>query len=183
VRRVYVLVEGKNDEAMLRRVLSEELLEDVQLVNAGGSDSIPSLARSMLVRRRRPIAVLIDAHSLDPDVIDERQQGTEELIRAANSSIPVKVVTAIPEIEAWLLTTPETVARLVGQSVSQEWLDLGKRDPKHALTSMAAKANRKWDTDEAIKSLDERDIQLIRTIPEVVALSEFLQNAKKNGTG
>jgi hypothetical protein len=178
---VYVLVEGKNDEALLRRVLPEDVLADVQLVNAGGSDSIPSLARSMLVRRKCPIAVLMDSDSLDPDAIEERQQGTEELIRAANASIPVKVVTAIPEIEAWLLTTPETVARLVGQPVSEEWLEWGRRDPKHALSSLAAKGNRKWDTDEAIEALDERDLQQIRTIPEVVALSEFLQAAKKNG--
>ena len=95
---------------------------------------IPSLARSLLVRRKCPVAVLMDSGSVDPDVIEERQQTTEDFIRAADASIPVKVVTAMPEIEAWFLATPETMEHIVEQSLYGLAL-LGKRDPHGALTA------------------------------------------------
>ena len=129
MKRVYVLVEGASDAAFLRRILPQEVLSDAELVTAGGSSGIPSLARSVLVRRKRPVAVVMDSDSLDPDVIEERQQSTEDLIRAADASIPVKVISAVPEIEAWLFAAPEMITRMVGQEVSAEWLSQGKRDP------------------------------------------------------
>jgi len=180
MRRVYVLVEGPSDAAFLRRILPKEVLSGAEIVNAGGSSGIPSLARSLLVRRQCPVAVVMDSDSVDPDVIEERQQGTEDLIRAADASIPVKVVVAIPEIEAWFLATPETIERMVGQKVSEEWLSSGKRDPKRALIWLAEKNNRSWDTNQAITALDDQDIQRIRAIPEVAELSAFLQETQQD---
>src|SRR5437868_12251823 len=115
MRRVYIFVEGPTDAEFLRRVLPPEALKDAEVVTAGGSSGIPSLARSVLVRRKKPIAVVMDSDSLDPDVIEERQQSTEELIRAADASIPVKVVSAVPEIEAWFFAAPEAIGRVLGK--------------------------------------------------------------------
>ena len=78
MKRVYVLVEGPSDAAFLRRILPREVLTDAELVPAGGRSAIASLARSLVVRRRTPIAVVIDSDSLKPDVIEERQQGMQE---------------------------------------------------------------------------------------------------------
>src|SRR5580704_6478516 len=139
MKRVYILVPGPTDVAFLRRILSQELRKDTEIVNAGGSHGIPSLARSLLVRRKRPVAVVMDSDSVNPDVIEERQQTTEDFIRAADSSIPVKVVTAVPEIEAWVFAAPETLEHIVGQKVSTDWLALGKRDPKGVLQQLAEK--------------------------------------------
>src|SRR5262245_21440186 len=130
MKRVYVLLEGPEDAALLRRILPQEVLKDAELVDAGGRNGIPSLARSLLVRRKRPVAVVRDSDSVDPDVIGERQRTTEDFIRAADASIPVKVVTAVPEIEAWFFATPETLERIVGEKISTDWFALGKRDPK-----------------------------------------------------
>src|SRR4051794_35570127 len=101
MKRVYLLVQGQTDADFLRRLLRPEVTKEAEIVPAGGSAEIPSLARSLLVRRRRPVAVLMDAGALDPVVIQERKESTEELIQAAAASIPVKVVVAVPEIEAW----------------------------------------------------------------------------------
>ncbi len=180
MRRVYVLVEGPSDAAFLRRILPKELLSNAELVIAGGSSGIPSLARSVLVRRKCPVAVVMDSDSIDPDVIVERQQSTEDLIRAADASIPVKVIAAIPEIEAWFLASPETIERMVGQKVSEEWLFFGRRDPRGALTRLAKENKKSWDINQAISALDDQDIQRIRAIPEVAELSAFLQETQQN---
>jgi hypothetical protein len=181
MKQVYIFVEGPTDADFLRRILEPEELKDAEIVPSGGSSGIPSLARSVLVRRKKPIAVVMDADSNDPEVIKERQEDTEELIRAADASIPVKVVTAVPEIEAWLFAAPEAIARAVGGSVPSEFLYLGKRDPKGFLQQAAEKNQRKWDFKQAIGLLDEEDIKRIRALPEVRELSTFLNNLQKDG--
>jgi len=122
----------------------------------------------------------MDSDSIDPDVIVERQQSTEDLIRAADASIPVKVIAAIPEIEAWFLASPKTIERMVGQKVSEEWLFFGRRDPRGALTRLAKENKKSWDINQAISALDDQDIQRIRAIPEVAELSAFLQETQQN---
>jgi len=122
----------------------------------------------------------MDSDSVDPDVIEERQQSTEDLIRAADASIPVKVIAAIPEIEAWFLASPKTIERMVGQKVSEEWLFFGRRDPRGALTRLAKENKKSWDINQAISALDDQDIQRIRAIPEVAELSAFLQETQQN---
>ncbi len=180
MKRAYVLVEGPSDAAFLRRILSEEILKDAELVPAGGSLGIPSLARSLLVRRKRPVAVVMDSDSLNPDVIEERQQSTEEFIRAADASVPVRVVTAVPEIEAWFFASPETLQHILGERASADWLALGKRDPKGVLRQLAELNKKTWDIDQAINALNADDVNRIRAIPEVAELSAFLQEVQKD---
>jgi Domain of unknown function (DUF4276) len=172
--RVYMLVEGPTDVAFLRRILTEKALRGTELVDAGGSSGIPSLARSVIVRRRCPVAVLMDSDSVDPDMIDERKQSTEDLIRAADASVPVKVVVVIPEIETWFLATPDAIGRILGQRPSEDWIALAKRDPKRSLTRLAEQNNRIWNSIQAIESLKTQDIKRIRALPEVAELSTFI---------
>src|SRR5262245_6955547 len=109
MKQVYLFVEGPTDAAFLRRVLPPAVTKEAEFVESGGRASIPSLARSVLVRRRKPVAVLMDSDSLAPAVIEEQRESTEELIRSAAASIPVKVVVAVPTIESWFFAAPEAI--------------------------------------------------------------------------
>jgi predicted ATP-dependent endonuclease of OLD family len=180
MKQVYIFVEGPTDAEFLRRVLPPELLKDAEIVPAGGSSGIPSLARTVLVRRKKPVVVVMDADSIDPDLIEERRESTEDLIRAADASVPLKVVTVVPEIEAWLFAAPEVIVRALGVSVSNELVQLGRRDPRGVLEQLAEKNQRKWDSMQAIGLLDAQDIDKIRALPEVSELSAFLKNVQKN---
>jgi hypothetical protein len=180
MKRVYIFVEGPTDAELLRRVLPPDALRDAELVAAGGSAGVPSLARSVLVRRKRPVAVVIDSDSLDPEVIEERQQSTEDLIRAANASVPVKVVSAVPAIEAWFFAAPEAIERVLGQSVPAEWIPLGKRDPAGVLRQLETQSSRKRDSRQAISLLDAKDIDRMRALPEVAELSRFLERVRQD---
>jgi hypothetical protein len=119
------------------------------------------------------------AESLAPDVIEERRAGVEELIRAADGSTPVKVIAAVPVLEAWLFAAPAAISRLVGGPVPTEFLYLGKRDPQGSLQYLAEKNETKWDFRQAIGLLDDDDLEKIRALPEVRELSTFLQNVQK----
>jgi hypothetical protein len=122
----------------------------------------------------------MDSDSLDQDVIEEGEQSTEDLIRAADAAIPVKVVSAVPQIEAWFFAAPQAIRRVLGKKVSPEWIALGKRDPTGVLQQMEAISKKKWDLQQAISSLDAQDIDRIRALPEVAELSTFLQKVQQD---
>jgi len=175
MKRVYVFLEGQTDEEFLRRVLPPEVTKETEFVRGGSSAGIASLARSFLVRRRIPLAVLMDADSLDPTVIEDRRESTEELIQAAAGSIPVKVVMVVPEIESWFFAVPEAIERILGGRPPEDLLALGPRDPKGVLEQLARRSQGGWDSLRAISTLDEQEIEQIRARPDVTELSQFLQ--------
>lgn len=175
MKRVYLFVEGPTDEEFLRRVLPDDLMKETELVRAGNSARITSLARSFLARRRTPIAVFMDADSLNPTVIEDRRESTEELIQAAAGSIPVKVVLVVPELESWFFTVPEAIARVLGEGPSEDLLALGPRDPKGVLEQLSRRSKVEWDTFAAIRALDAKEIERIRARPDVTELSQFLK--------
>jgi hypothetical protein len=181
MKRAYVLVERQTDVDFLRRVLPPELTKDVEIVPTGSSDGAPSLARSLLVRRNRPVAVFMDAYSLAPAVIEERRGETEELIRLAAAHVPVKVVVAVPELEAYFFAVPEVIERVLGEKVPSEWVLFGQRDPRGILDELSRRANRKWDLEQAIQALDAHDIERLRAAPAVSELSAFLRDVLEEG--
>src|SRR4051812_18570233 len=67
--RAYVFVEGPTDAEFLQRLLDEKTARDVQFVAGGGSGRLASLARTYLVDQRKPVAVVMDADSLNPELI------------------------------------------------------------------------------------------------------------------
>lgn len=181
MRRAYLLVKAAADADLLRRILPEESLNNVELIDADRSSRIASLARTLLVSRQRPVAIVMDSGSVNPEFINERRDSAEELIRAADAQTPLKIVAAVPEIEAWFLAAPEAIERVFGQRPSEEWLALGKGDPSGAFRWLANKTHRTWDFQQAIRALDDQDVQQIRKIPEVAELSAFLQEVQHSG--
>jgi hypothetical protein len=140
-----------------------------------------SLARSLLVRRRKPVAVLLDSGSVHPEVIQERRENTEELIRAAAGTVPVTVVLAVPELESVFFHAPEVLDKLFGTKVPGELLSLGRRDPVGVLRELSRQRNTSWDMRLALQSLDAQDLERLRSAPPIQELSAFLQTLQEAG--
>ena len=174
--RAYVFVEAPIDAEFLRRLLTPEVLEGVQFISAGGYSKVASLARSLLVSRRNPVAVFLDADSINPDVVQERRQNMEELIKAAAANVPAKVIFAVPQIEAILFSSPEVIEKLFPDKVPSEFLSLGRRDPVGVLQVLAGRKNTQWDLGLALQTLDAQDMDRMRFAPPIRELSNFLQS-------
>jgi hypothetical protein len=181
MKQVYILVEGPTDAEFLRRILLPDVLADAEVFPAGGNSGIPSLARSILVRRKKPVVVVMDADTNDPDLIAERRDSMEELIRAADSSTPVKVVAAVPEIEAWFFAAPDALARTFGAPLPSECVLRGQTDPKGTLQHLAQKNKIAWEPSRAISLLDHKDIDNIRAVRDVTEINTFLEALKSQG--
>jgi hypothetical protein len=175
MKKAYVLVEGETDKTFLEKLLEPQLLQDVHIVVAEGKYSIPSLARSLLAMRRKPIAVLIDTDSIADEIVRGTRESITELLRAVGGPVPVMVATAVPELEAFFFASPPLLERFFGAPISTDMIELGKRDPRGVLDLLTKKKMRPWDQKGMIDILDSQDIERIREMPELKALSGFLR--------
>ncbi|MCI0455527.1 MAG: hypothetical protein L0Z62_00940 [Gemmataceae bacterium] len=174
--RAYVFVEGSAEAELLQQLLTPDVRKDVRFVPADDASYLLSLARSVLVRRRKPVAVVMDSHSLNPDVIQERRQSTEELLKAAAGDVPATVIVVVPEVEVLFFASAEVLEKVLREKVPQELVSLGHRDPVGVLEVLSARKHRKWDTSKALDALDAQDMERMRAAPAVRELSTFLQN-------
>ena len=109
--KTYLLVEGQSDLAFFRRLLPPEIQPQTAIVTVGGRSNITSMARSLMVMKRRPVALVTDSDAVEKVAVEQRQQTLEELVGSASAGVPYKVILAVPEIESWFFAVPEVLER------------------------------------------------------------------------
>ncbi len=134
--KAYLLVEGNSDLAFFQRLLPPEIQPETTIVASGGRSNITSTARSLMVTKRRPLALVTDSDAVERDAVEQRLQTLEELVGSATEGVPYKVILAVPEIESWFFVVPEVLERLSGQKLSPEQRELGELRPKEVLRQL-----------------------------------------------
>ncbi len=167
----YVVTQYPSDAEMLRRSLPPELLGTIVFVPAGNLSDVKSLACSLIVARRIPVAVVLDAHTTDPELLCERQQGLDEVIGFVTSSVPFRVILVIPTIEEALY--PRLSDRLKASvasngSGSAEPISLGNADQAPPTPFL-----------ELLDTLTPDEIESARNTPAVKELVEFLRQSRE----
>src|SRR4051812_48948696 len=98
----YVVTEGTDDLAILKRVLPEQLVNDVKLYNGGGKYGARSFASSILGVREFPVALVVDADTENESLIREQRNFLNELLSNSSVSNRFEVFQAVPELAAIL---------------------------------------------------------------------------------
>jgi hypothetical protein len=181
MKSAYVVVESDSAAAILRAVLDPKLLKNVLIVPAGGAASIPSLARSLLVRRGVPVAIFADSDSLEQDAISERREQLKYLLGAVAGRTSSTVVLAVPEIEAILFSAPDMIEGVFGKA-PPELMALGRRDPKGVLTQLGSMSRQTWDANKAFQLMSKTDLDLLRQTQPIKDLTAFLELVQSGAT-
>ena len=167
----YLVIEGRVDELILRRLLPGDVIQAIEIVVAHGSSSAQSLATTLLGVRRRPLALVIDADTTNPAAVQERIDLLRYLVRQAAGSVPYAVFVAVPEIEVVLLHDRSLFERLVGKQLSDlEW-HLGLLSPKEAINNLIGSST---SIEVIVLRLADDDVQVLQQHPLVKELSDFL---------
>ena len=175
----YIVCEGALDEQLLQRVLPEELLNNVKIVSAGGLSATKSLARSLLVRRQVPVAIVVDADSVAPDLVQERLKNIEEIVKSVSVDTPVKVILAAPEIETIFFQDSLLLSRLLGYEPSQDILNWAAFQPRKALEQLLSQSQKVHSRSQIINQLTNEDIKLLRKAPVIQEVVDFLQSVQE----
>jgi|GEM_PF-5172516 5S rRNA maturation endonuclease (ribonuclease M5) len=125
----YIVVEGAREAVLIRQLLRPDFDESSQhfkIVVGGGYSSSESLTRSLLIERRKPVILIVDADSTDSET---RQQFLESSIGHYVDRRLWKVFVVTPTLESLLFSDKVLLETLVGQSVSEITLIQGQYEP------------------------------------------------------
>jgi len=99
MKRVYIVVEGRNDAAALRRILPPAITEKCNFVVGNGKSSAISDARTILAMSREPLVLVVDADDNDINRVEEQRKTLNQLLQSAASGTPCSVFLAVPNMD------------------------------------------------------------------------------------
>ena len=175
----YLICEGTRDAQLLKRVLPEEILNNVEIIPAGGISAVKSLARSLIVRRQAPVAIVMDADVTIPEQVEERLKDTEEIVGSVAANTPVKVILAVPTIETIFFQDISLLSHLLGYAPSQEMLSLAIYQPWQVLTQLISQSKKYQSQSQLIEQLTHQDLEILRKTPVIQEIILFLQSVRE----
>lgn len=179
--RAYIVTEGDVDAKILRRVLPRNLIDQVKFVVAGGRSRAESLARSLLVSKYLPVALVVDANTADQQSINEQLDFLRDYLdygSAGPEAPPFSAFLAVPEIEAILLEDKSLVEHVASQTFSDREWELGKYQPKQLLSYVLP--NQPDGVEQILAGATEENLERLRGHPLVRDLGEFLSSVLQN---
>jgi hypothetical protein len=96
--RIYIVLEGVSAEVILRRLLSPLLIHLSRFVRSQGKTAAISTARTLLALSKGPVALVVDADTLDQGRVQTNRQTITELLEAAPHRMPYQLFLAIPDL-------------------------------------------------------------------------------------
>lgn len=175
----YIICEGSFDAQLLKTVLPANLLTDVGVVAVGRVSGVESLARSLVVRRRVPVVIVVDADSVVSELVQQRRKDIEETVESVSINTPVKVVMAVPEMEIIFFQDVSLLSRLLGYIPHQDILDRAVIQPKQALEELIARSELIHDRSQIIDRLTNKDIEILQLSSVMQEIVHFLQSVRE----
>jgi hypothetical protein len=173
---ITVFVEGRSDEVVLSRLLSDLVPEeDIRLVASGGRDAARPLARKQLLVTRNPVALVIDSDTTDSMRVAQQQRDLEDYLRWGAQGVGFAVIQFVPEIEVIFFQGAAVLSRALGRDLDASTVIAGKFAPAAMLKQLMAQAGVD-SLASLVARLDESDLAELRTVEPIAALRNFLQH-------
>lgn len=177
--KCYIVTESESGVTVLKTLLATGLMynDQVVLTYGEGWSGADALARSILVVRRQPVILLVDADSNDETRIAERKRFLAWSLGQFAPPEMFRIIVAVPELEALYFENKEVLTNLVGKDVTDEQFIRGKYVPRQVLQELfGSEANYRDKLQERLSHVDLGVLQSSSIVREVeTALNELLQ--------
>lgn len=177
----HIVTEGQSDAEVVKALLrpeSEQCPGKLRVWAAGGWSAADSLARTVLVTRAEPVALLVDAGTVDESRVAERMAFLEASLRQVGGERGWQVLVAVPEVEGLLFQDRGTLERLIGKQVTEAQMLRGRYEPTRVLRELTGGKS----AAEALQSASDLDLSALREVPWVRELRSFLERAGNGST-
>jgi hypothetical protein len=171
-----IVTEGQLDEALIGQLLrSHPALRDlnIRVRAAGGRSAAQSKARTILTERREPVALVVDADTVDPRAVQQQRGFLEARLEQTAPPEEWRVILIVPEIEVLLFEDEKILQALVPQKPSPEDLIRARYEPKRVLERLLEKAGGRAALDARLR-LGIVDLQSLWRSEALRPLEEFL---------
>ena len=175
----YLVCESERDARLLTHILPKELLETVEIIPAGGLSAVKSLARSLLVRRQAPVAVVIDSDSLEPAQVEVRSKDVQDIIGGVSANTPFKVILAVPTLWAVFFYDVSLLSQMLGYMPSSELLTLATYQPRQALAQLISQSEKYQSEDQLIEQMTKQSAETFWQIPVIKNIIQFFQSVRE----
>jgi len=172
--RAYIVTKGQWDTALLKLLLPENLARDTSFVTGSGSYSAQSIARSILAVKQLPVALVVDANTVNEQAICERRDFLRELLHQAAAGVPCEAFLAIPEIEIVFFHDQTLLERISGEKMTQAQWSTFRFHPKEILLTILEET-----PERTLATLDSEAIRILQRYPLVLEIGQFLEWAAK----
>src|SRR5262249_4915119 len=136
--KAYVVTQRGLPEELVPCLLPTGLQDEVAIVSADDESDATSLARSLLVRRKVPVAMLLDAESISPRLVRQRTLELRALLPSVTAGGQAEVFLAAPELEAFFFQPPRLLERVLGLPIPETLQIFSEARPKEALNRLFA---------------------------------------------
>jgi hypothetical protein len=177
--KITVIVEGESDKVLVETILRSVVEEPpFDVVAAGGRSSAVSLARSYFTLPESHVALLVDADTVNPQLVREQQTILTDYLAEAAPPWAFKVILAVPEIETCLFVAPDLLAAMLGKPITAETLSEARFQPRRALEQLMG--SKHGDCGALREMLSRvRDLQPLAECGPLKAAREFIEMAPK----
>jgi hypothetical protein len=176
--KLIIVVEGKSDVAVLRAILPNDALIASEMYVAGNRTTLSSFARTLLVKLRKPLAVLIDTETLEPSAIAETVSTTEYLLSSVAGGTPFKVVYCIPELEAVFFEAKIDLKKIFPHYDENLFLMFAKTSPKKALEHLYETGGGPSTLSRFLDHLTSEDAERLRAAYPINQLMDFIRDVR-----
>jgi hypothetical protein len=173
--RAYVVTEGKTDTDILKKLLPQSSTVDMEFVSGSGSYAAQSLARTILSVRGRPVALVLDADTMDDQAVQEKRAFLCQMLHTTQTSAAFEAFIAIPQIESILFYDKSVFERIIGHASSEAEWRLAQAQPRKYLEEHVQEHEPLVRA--VFAKLTEQDIEKLRRHPLISQLDDFLKRA------
>lgn len=172
MKLVYVVTEGQADVDILKKLLDKDIVKVIEFVAGSGSYSMLSKAGTLLAVKHLPLALVIDADTLNDIAIQEKVDSLRYLLRQPAAGVRFEIFPAVPEIEAVFFQDRRFIEKLANKTFTDMEWKLAQRSPKEALTYLLGNSTPVHK--KVLAKLTSKDIQVLQQHALIANLSEFL---------
>jgi hypothetical protein len=173
----YIVTEGSLDEKLLQRLLPSELLCDVGIVAAGSLSSVTAMSRSLAIKRKVAILVVVDSDSVEPRAIAYRRTDINEMVSGIAVE-PVEVVLAVPQMEVVLFHDRTLLTQWFGDRITQEDLIRAEFQPRQVLERLLAASPNSLTLTTMIEQLTDLQVESLRQATVIQEAIGFLRSVQ-----
>lgn len=175
--KCHVVTEGESDRRLLELLLADELTSNlVQIWNSHGYNAALSTARSLAAVRAVPVALVLDADTINEEGVADRRNYLEEALGSAAASAPWSVFLAVPELEIIFYDAPGVVEATFGVTLNELQRELANVQPKRELEKLML-PRQITSVTQLLDLLSQEQMALLRETPLVREIREFVQSA------
>lgn len=168
-----VITEKKRDVLLLRAILNNVTRNtDISFVAAGGWSSADSYSRTVLVKHRADVALVVSADTIDREFMESRKRFLKHSLDSVNIYRQFSVTVIQPDIASLIFREHSRLEELVGKPVSQADYAEATINSNRVLDRLLGVDYNEQKYEEKLNSIDWT---FLKNEPELHELVRFMQ--------